>query len=293
MHRLSPLLLLLPWAQLANAQAAPPLAPTGAQALVGRALANELHAAQDTGHPMRYKLRKTTPRLTSVKLLIETRDGLVARLQTINDKPLSAADEQKEQERLEALLRDPARQRHRKQSEDADAARAMKVLRQLPKAFLYEPAAHDSPQALPSGAAVRFTFRPNPDFNPPDLETEVLTAMSGTIWIDPAEERVTRLEGHLDEDVDFGWGILGELKKGGRIVILQGDTGAGAWRIQRFEMQMTGRVFFKSRVFDTVEEQSEFAPVPAQMPFQKAIEMLRAAGDSAPRAALPQEIPEP
>ena len=187
-----------------------------------RALANELRAAQDASHPMRYRLRKTSPRLTTTKEIYETRDGDVARLIAINDKPLSAADEQKEEARLDALLGDPGKQRRRKQAEDDDAGRALKVLRALPNAFLYQYAG--SGQG-PAGKVEKFTFRPNPDFSPPDLETQVLTEMAGEIWIDAAHERVVRLEGHLQQDVDFGWGILGRLNKGGWIVIEQADVG--------------------------------------------------------------------
>lgn len=241
-----------------------------------RALANELHAAQDTGHPVRYSLRKTSPRLTSTKLLIETKDGQVARLVSINGQPLSAADEKKEQDRLDALLQDPGKQRHRKQSEDADAARAMKVLRSLPNAFLYEPAAADPAASSQYPAqTVKFAFKPNPGFEPPDLETRMLTEMTGEIWIDPAHQRVTRLEGRLQQDVDFGWGVLGRLNKGGSIVIEQADVGGGAWRIVRLELRMSGRVLFKSKVFDTTEEESQFAPVPPDIDYRKAVEMLR------------------
>ena len=91
--------------------AAQTLTPAQAQALVQRALATEARAAQDlshVGHPMRYRLHKTSPRLTSTKEIVETRDGDVARLLAINDKPLSPADEQKEQARLDALLATPA-----------------------------------------------------------------------------------------------------------------------------------------------------------------------------------------
>ena len=41
-----------------------------------------------------------------------------------------------------------------------------------------------------------------------------LTAMTGELWVDAAEERVTRLEGHLQRDIDFGWGILGTAEQG-------------------------------------------------------------------------------
>ena len=121
----------------------------------------------------------------------------------------------------------------------------------------------------------KFTFRPDPNFSPSDLETQVLPAMTGEIWIDAAQERVVRLEGHVQHDVDFGWGILGRLNKGGWIVIEQAEVGEGQWRTVRFQMAMSGRVVFKSRIFDTTEEESRFAPLPVGLGYQKAIAMMR------------------
>ena len=48
--------------------------------LVQRALAAELRNARDPSHPMRYVLRKSSPRLTTAKAIIETHEGVVARL---------------------------------------------------------------------------------------------------------------------------------------------------------------------------------------------------------------------
>jgi hypothetical protein len=249
------------------------LPPAQWQALVERALANEYNAAQDASHPMCYQLRKTSPRLTTTKEICESKDGEVARLIAINDKQLSPADAQKEDVRLNALFNDAGKQRRRKQAEDEDAGRVLNVLRALPTAFVYEDA---GPGEGPSGKVEKFTFKPNPRFSPPDLETQVLPAMTGEIWIDPAHERVVRLEGHVEKAVDFGWGILGRLNKGGWIRIEQADVGGGQWRIVRFQMAMSGRVVFKTRVFDTTEEETHFAPVPMGLSYKKAIEMLRA-----------------
>lgn len=244
-----------------------------------RALANELNAApganhdanQDASHPMRYQLRKTSPRATTTKEIMETRDGEVARLIAINDKPLSTEDEANEETRLNALLGDPGKQRHRKQAEDDDEGRALKVLRALPSAFLYQDA---GPGEGPTGKVEKFTFRPNSRFESLYLETEVLPAMAGEIWIDPVHLRVARLEAHLQQDVDFGWGILGRLNKGGWIVVEQAEVSGGQWRTVRFQMQLSGRVVFKNRVFDTTEVQSNYAPLPVGMTYQKAIETL-------------------
>jgi hypothetical protein len=271
-------LLWLIWASIACGQPAPPatsaLKAAEGQALLDRALANELKAAQDASRPMRYELRKTSPRLTTTKEILETHDGEVARLLAVNDEPLSADDAQKEDARLSELLADPGKQRHRKQAEDEDAGRALRVLRALPTAFVYQ---YSGPAESANGRAERFTFKPNPNFSPPNLETEVLTQMSGEILIDAASERVKRLEGHLQQDVDFGWGILGRLNKGGWIAIDQADVGGGLWRIVHFKMQMSGRVVFKNRVFDTTEEESKFVPLEKGLSYEKAIEMTRSA----------------
>ena len=276
MRRLLPLFCLLPWAILSLGQPAvpiPDLLPSAQpQELVQRALAAELHAIQDTSHPMRYLLRKTSPRLTTTKDILETGDGAVARLLMVGDKPLTPVQEQEEQTRLNGLLRDPNRQNHRKQAEDQDTERALKVLRALPAAFLYQ---YAGSAGTPAGTVEKFTFRPNPTFNPPDLETQILTAMSGEIWIDADRQRVVRLEGHLLRDVDFGWGILGRLDKGGWIVIEQADVGGDQWRTVRFQMSMSGRVLFKTRVFDTEEEESRFSPLPTGLDYRQAIQMLR------------------
>ncbi|HUX44080.1 MAG TPA: hypothetical protein VMV57_04950 [Terracidiphilus sp.] len=257
----------------------PPAAP--GPALVNRALAAELHNVRDSQFPMRFVLRKSSPRFTSTKVIVESKDGSVARLVAVNGQPLSATDQQHEQARLDALLQNPDSQRHRKEREDADAQRAIKVLRALPAAFHFEFAGREDG---PEGTLDRFNFTPDPAYNPPDLETLVLTAMSGQIWIDPVQGRVVRLRGQLQRDVNIGWGILGKLDKGGWILIEQADVGEHQWRVVRFQMQMTGRIFFRSKSFDTLEEETHFAPVPVGLSYQQAIRMLRS-------DPLPQPLP--
>lgn len=262
-------------ASVGSSQAATPaFSPAQAQALIQRALATESQAAQDlshVGHPMRYKLHKTSPNLTSTKEIVETKDGDVARLLSINDRPLSQEDEQKEQARLQSLLDNPTLQQHRKQSEGSDTARALKVLRVLPTAFLYQ---YAGTLPTPSGIVLKFTFKPNPAFDAPDTETGVLTAMAGEIWVDPVQERVVRLAGSLQQDKMLYWG-LGELNKGGWIEIGQADVGAHQWRIVHLKLKMNIRELFKIKNSDSVQEFTEFVPVSANLGYQDAIQSLR------------------
>lgn len=240
--------------------------------LVQKALAAEASAAQDTNHPVRFWLRKSSPRLTTTKEMVETRDGTIAMLIAINDQPPSSAAAATEQARLDDLLANPGKQRHRKQSQDTDTARALKVLRALPKAFIFQ---YAGAVQTATGTAEKFNFTPNPHYDPPDLETQVLTALNGEIWIDPVHLRVVRLEAHLFQDVDFGWGILGRLSKGGWISINQAEVLPGVWKIVKFQMNMTGRLLIRTRTFITTEEESNFAPVPQGLSYQQGIALLR------------------
>lgn len=268
------LFLLISLAAAAHGQTA--LTPQQAQALVERALATESHAAQDfqLSHPMRYRLRKSSPRLTTTKEIAETKDGDVARLVAVNDQPLDATGEQQEQTRLDALLSDPKLQQHRKQNEENDTERALKVLRVLPTAFLYEYAGVGTG---PSGAVEKFTFKPNPQFNPPDIETGVLTAMAGELWVDPTQERVVRLAGSLQQDKELALGLVA-LDKGGWVEIEQADVGGHQWRIVHLKLLMNTRVLFKSKSSNSDQFYSQFAPLPANLSYQDAIKLLRGAG---------------
>jgi hypothetical protein len=242
------------------------------QALVKRALQTEIDAASDSSHPMQYRLRKVSPRLSTTKLIVETKDGDVARLIAINDGPLGAQDRQNEDNRLQSLLNDPNQQKHRQEREQSDAERARKVMRALPNAFLYSFAGIVD---TPHGPSYRLTFQPNPKFDPDDLEAQVLKGMAGEMWIDVAQQRVTRLEGKRLRDVDYGLGILGKLDQGGTLLLEQADVGNHLWRTTHMVLIMNARVLFKVVKLDTTLELSQYSPVTAGMSYQQAIQMLQ------------------
>jgi hypothetical protein len=244
------------------------------QALVKRVLQTELESAQNetATHPMQYRLRKMSPRRSTTKLIVETKDGDVARLIAINDGPLSPEDLQNETARLQGLLDDPGLQHQRQQREQGDAERAHKIMRALPDAFLYQFAGIvDTPQ----GPSYQLSFQPNPNFDPQDLEAQVLKGMAGELWIDVAQQRVTRLECKRLHDVDYGWGLLGKLNQGGTLLLEQADVGDHQWRTIHMVLVMNARIFFKIVKLDTTLNLSQFSPVTPGINYQQAIELLR------------------
>ena len=99
--------------------------------------------------------------------------------------------------------------------------------------------------------------------------------MEGELWVDKGEERMVKLDAHLISDVNFGWGILGRLYKGGSILVEQKDVGDQHWEGIHMKLDLTGKaLMLKSLSFQTVEDGSDFHAVP-DAGYKAAIELVR------------------
>jgi hypothetical protein len=238
--------------------------------LVGRAVENELKAANS---PVRYtyRLRKQTPNGSSVKQVAETNDGQVSYLLMINDQPLSDDQRRIEDEKSQKILNSPEEQRRRLKQQKEDERRANNIVKALPDAFIYE---FDGLADEPHVARLR--FRPNPNFNPPDRESQVLKGMAGHMNIDTAANRMKRLDGTLVDDVNFGWGIFGKLHKGGHFEIRESDVGNGHWEVTYSNLDFTGKVLlFKRLKITETSEMSDFRRIPENLSYSQGFELLR------------------
>jgi hypothetical protein len=240
-------------------------------ALVRRAVANELKTGNGK-HPNRYKLHKIDDGHSTTTEIVETKDGEVRRLLATSDQPLSADANQKEIDRLHNLLTHPEIQERKHKREQADDQRDDEMTRLLPNAFLYH---FEGMANGPSGPAFRLSLKPNPNFHPPDRQAEVYAGMAGELWIDQQRERMVKLDVHLIDDVNFGWGILGKLYKGGSILVQQEDVGNDHWEQNHFKLDLHGKaLIFKPLEFEITEDETDFVPVSPDWSYQDAIRLL-------------------
>jgi hypothetical protein len=271
---LGPILLALAPAWVLSAPTQPPavIDPT---ALVRRATQHRMDASR-THRPLRYLLRKTDEQRDTTKDIIETKDGDVARLVALNGQPLSPQADQAELDRLHTLAGHPEIQEHRRQREQKDADRVNRLMQLLPDAFIYR---FEGMVPCAEGQCYRLSFSPNPHFDPPDLEAAIFRGMAGEVWIDQAQERLTRLDAHLISNVDFGWGIIGKLDKGGTIQISQADIGGHDWEVTSLKLNMRGKALMvKSLSFQITEQASNFSLVPDAVDYRQAIQLLEQSG---------------
>lgn len=285
-----------------QAESSPEADPAG---IVRRAVANHL-AEEASHHPLRFALRRKDERHDITREIVETPQGDVALVVASNGAPLSPGDHQVQVARLDNLAAHPDLQAHRQKREQEDAARIDKLMRLLPDAFtyrylstdpctvthppdIYVPDAPAQHLAAPDSAAqmcYHMSFTPNPHFDPPDTESKILRGLAGDIWMEKSHERLFRLDAHLITDVDFGWGIVGRLDKGGTIYLEQTDIGNHDWELTQMRLNLTGKLLMvKSLTVRLTEEMGRFAPTPPNMDYRQAIRMLESPSPAAPSVA--------
>jgi hypothetical protein len=233
---------------------------------------NELHSSKP-GRSFSYRQHKVDPKGSTVKEIVETKDGDVARLIEKDGKPLPPEEEQAEIDRLNNLLAHPEVQEHRHKKEQEDSARGDEMVRMLPDAFLFT---FDGMVEGPNGLCYRLKFRPNPAFTPPDREGEVYHGMVGELWVDQAQLRLVKIDAHLISDVNFGWGVLGRLYKGGSILVQNADVGLHHWETIHMKLNLQGKLLMlKSVDYSTTEDFTDFKVQPQELGYQEAIRLLQ------------------
>jgi len=242
-------------------------------ALVRRAV--QLRLEEEKSHrPVRYVLRKTDGDHETTKEIIETKDGDVARLIAINGQPLTAEQEQTEMNRLNTLAAHPEMQVRRHRSEQKDAARIDQLVGMLPDSEVYT---LEGMVSCGASQCYRLSFTPNPNFETPNIEAEVLRGFAGEVWIEQTQQRLVRLDAHLVREVTVGFGILGRLNEGGTMELQQEFEGkAQEWQPTVLKMNLSGKALMVKTVNIRINElASDFAPVSPELGYRDAIALLK------------------
>ena len=257
-----------------------PEKPASAIDLLRTAVANEVATANDTSIKHMFRSRRQTPQGSQTRLYVETNEAMAGMTIAYNDKPLTPEQLRGEENHLAGLLHNPEQLKHKHSQEQENAERTLRIVKDLPEAFLYDFAPEEESAAESGGNGVRLLrlkFRPNPAYRPPSRVEQVLEGMRGIVAIDPELHRIANIDGTLFKEVSFGWGILGHLDKGGHFFVEQHDVGEGCLEISRMTLSFTGKVLlFKSISIKSDEILSDFRRVPANTTFAQGVKMLEA-----------------
>lgn len=248
--------------------ALPPL-PQDANEYVSQAIEHELAAqASDHAH-WRYHYHREDEKNNTDRDVIETSEGSLARTLLVWGHPLSADQRQKDIERMRKQVTDVEERTRIAKRNKEDDEKVGKMLRAIPKAFTFTYVGEEN-------GLVRLNFVPNPHYDPPTMEQKIFRSLNGALYIDRAQNRLAGVEGTLFEDVNFGWGILGRLYKGGTFKVRMQDLGDGHWEQGSEEVNMIGRaVLFKTITRKQKEIYTDFHRMPDSITMSQAFEILQ------------------
>lgn len=191
----------------------------------------------------------------------QTSHGDVNRVIKKNGKPIPLAQQR---QAVESFVRNSDAQAQQRQGDQKDAQQAESLLRMLPSAFLWSIKEKNDVTTI-------FHFQPNPDFNPPSRQARVFAAMEGDLTADNQQHRIQKLKGVMIHDVNFGWGLLGSLKKGGWFEVDREQVAPGIWQIYETHVHIQGRaLLFKTISQQEDDHKSSFTRLPDDMTLQQA-----------------------
>jgi hypothetical protein len=235
--------------------------------LARRVITNELKFQDDHTNWM-YRLEKEQYGKKQVEEIIETREGSLSRLLSINERPLTAKQQEEEDRRVQELMTSRSAKRKLQRVLDAETLQGRRLFKMLPDAFVFSHAGGE-------GNLVKLSFKPNPNFHPPSLEARVFHDMEGEMWVDYKQERLAAFNGHLTQDVKFGLGLLGHLDKGGHFEVRQAEVVPGHWDMTTMGLAMTGKaLLFKSIGVQKTENRRNFHQVSDDLTLTQAADIL-------------------
>jgi len=236
--------------------------------LVKDVIYNEMHPSAPTSAHWKYKLEKTLGERQETRTVIETQSGSLDRLLAVAGTPLTEVQQAEEARRILRFSHSPEEQRKAEEARQKDADQCNAIFKMIPDAFIFQ-------QTGQSGDAVRLSFTPNPQFQPPSREGKVLQHMTGEMWVDGNQKRLIAIDGRLTSEVKFGAGLLGHLEKGGQFMVKRTQVAPNDWEVTELTVNMQGKaLLFKNISVQQKELHSNFERMPDDISIADAAGLL-------------------
>ena len=214
------------------------------QELVRQAVANE--QAPFLAGSCAYQYHREGSGRHETLQMIKSNDLIVGKLVRIDNVPLSKDQEQKEDDQLRHLLHDSGAQQQQRKRQQRFEHYIRELIQAFPQAFRYTETKTEV--TADGGRLIHTSFQPSPDFHPASAELEVMQGLSGLMVIDDARKRIVRLDAHLFRDVDFGWGILVHVNKGGDLLLEREPTSPPGSDVRALSLNVDGRILLLKKL---------------------------------------------
>lgn len=163
----------------------------------------------------------------------------------VNGTRLSPDEEKQEIQKQEQTAaqrkaESPDQRQQRIANWEKDRTRDHNMIQQLTKAFDFKLIG----EAQLRGFGVwRLRATPRPGYNPPNMDTQVLTGMEGELWIDQKTYQWVRVTAQVIHPVSIE-GFLAQVEPGTRFELEKSPVPGGTWQPSHFSMNSHAKVLF-------------------------------------------------
>lgn len=242
-------------------------AQTSPQKLVREVVENGRRLKEDPTYWTYRELVRKEGKLETHEIC-QTDAGTIDRLIATNNEPLSAEQQRREDARIRMLLANAAEIHRERQKQREDTAKQYGMFATFPDAFRYQYAGAE-------GRLIKLRFEPNPQFVPNTRQEEVFHHLEGTMWIDPEQKQLARIDGELTSEVKFAGGLLGHLDKGGVFSVRFRQVDSGRWLMAALQVNMNGKaLLFKTISVHEEREFDDYRRVPGNLTLPQAAALL-------------------
>jgi hypothetical protein len=207
------------------------------------------------------------------EVVVETPDGRMRRLLSVDGKPLSADEKKAEDDRITYLVNHPDQFRREEQGRKDDETRLGVLLSELPRLYMFDEEGTED-------GCLRIAFHPNPTFQEATYQDRVLHATSGFLYIRMPDMRLCAMNAKLDHRVEFGYGLLGKISENSKFSMVRSEVVPGEWKTTKTDIHIDGSLLLlKSYSRDEQSVHYGFKTVPPNLSLAQAASLVRANGD--------------
>lgn len=233
--------------------------------MVATAVHIQIKAMENDHSVFLYHDHDVQPGKDKYAIVVQTAShGSIHRVTRLNGKAIPLS-QQKAQ--VEHFVHSPQLQQKQHQNDQHDAKQVKQLLRMIPKAFLWS--LHSE-----SKQDITLAYKPNPNFHPPNKEDRVFAAMAGQMVLDRKQHRIVSFNGKIIHNVDFFFGLLGRMDKGGTFSVHRRELQPHVWEIVSTHTDIHGHILlFKTINQNEDEHDTAFKKVPQNITLQQAAKL--------------------
>lgn len=203
--------------------------------------ANQANFKEDPNY--NYKELDRTPKGSKLYQVTMIEGTPYQRLMAVNGKPLSpsqsAQEEKKQQQAIKQRRSESSEERQKRVDKyEKERKRDNDMMDQLTKGFNFTFIGQHKVRGF---NVWTLKATPRPGYQPPNMETQVLTGMQGELWIDQKTFQWVKVTARVVRPVSIE-GFLARVEPGTQFELEKSPVGGGVWESTHFAMRSNAKI---------------------------------------------------